>query len=163
MISENCKFCKLIEERIEIFRENDLFIMKFDLNPISPWHAIILPQRHIVNLSDLNQNEWISLKGTIEDAIRAIQEADLNAVYTDILTRKIPANAKWFCKKVLDSPYIKQTPYDFNHGVNDGRAAWRTVDHLHRHIIPRYEWDMEDPRGGVRYVIPEMGNYKIRR
>lgn len=47
--------------------------------------------------------------------------------------------------------------------MNDGKAAGRTVDHLHWHIIPRYDGDMIDPRGGVRYVIPEMGNYKTPR
>ncbi len=31
--------------------------------------------------------------------------------------------------------------------------------HLHVHVIPRYLGDMEDPRGGVRHVIPGKGNY----
>ncbi|MBI3283006.1 HIT family protein, partial [Candidatus Curtissbacteria bacterium] len=38
-----------------------------------------------------------------------------------------------------------------------------TIDHFHLHIIPRYEGDVDDPLGGVRYVIPEMGNYKKPR
>ena len=29
----------------------------------------------------------------------------------------------------------------------------------HVHLIPRRTGDMEDPRGGVRHVIPEKGNY----
>jgi hypothetical protein len=32
--------------------------------------------------------------------------------------------------------------------------------YLHWHIIPRYEKDMSAPRGGVRFVISEMGDYK---
>ena len=28
-------------------------------------------------------------------------------------------------------------------------------------MIPRRKGDMEDPRGGVRHVIPEKGNYRI--
>lgn len=39
-------------------------------------------------------------------------------------------------------------------GVNEGRAAGRTVDHVHMHLIPRRLGDVEDPRGGVRGVIP---------
>ncbi len=31
--------------------------------------------------------------------------------------------------------------------------------HLHVHVIPRYRGDMDDPRGGVRHVIPSKGNY----
>jgi len=51
-------------------------------------------------------------------------------------------------------------PDGFNVGINNGEAAGQTISHLHVHLIPRYEGDMEDPRGGVRHVIPERGNYK---
>ena len=50
-------------------------------------------------------------------------------------------------------------PDGFNIGINIGEAAGQTVSHLHVHLIPRYTGDVEDPRGGVRYVIPEKGNY----
>ena len=50
-------------------------------------------------------------------------------------------------------------PDGFNVGFNSGSAAGQTVDHLHVHVIPRYQNDMPDPRGGVRHVIPEKGNY----
>jgi diadenosine tetraphosphate (Ap4A) HIT family hydrolase len=48
---------------------------------------------------------------------------------------------------------------DFNIGVNVGEAAGQTVPHLHVHVIPRRPGDVTDPRGGVRHVIPERGNY----
>ena len=48
----------------------------------------------------------------------------------------------------------------FNVGVNYGESAGQTVMYPHVHLIPRRSGDMEDPRGGVRYVIPEKGNYK---
>jgi diadenosine tetraphosphate (Ap4A) HIT family hydrolase len=50
-------------------------------------------------------------------------------------------------------------PDGFNLGVNDGTAAGQTVMHLHIHLIPRYAGDTEDPRGGVRWVMPEMAPY----
>jgi diadenosine tetraphosphate (Ap4A) HIT family hydrolase len=31
--------------------------------------------------------------------------------------------------------------------------------HLHVHLIPRYKGDVENPRGGVRGVIPQKQNY----
>lgn len=48
----------------------------------------------------------------------------------------------------------------FNVGFNYGKAAGQTVEWPHVHLIPRRTGDMEDPTGGVRYVIPEKGNYK---
>ena len=45
-------------------------------------------------------------------------------------------------------------PDGFTVGVNDGRAAGRSIDHLHIHVIPRYEGDVEDPRGGIRQILP---------
>jgi HKD family nuclease len=47
----------------------------------------------------------------------------------------------------------------YNIGINNGVAAGQTVHHLHVHIIPRRYGDVPDPRGGVRYVIPEKANY----
>lgn len=49
----------------------------------------------------------------------------------------------------------------FNVGRNEGLAAGQTVMWPHIHLIPRRTGDMEDPRGGVRHVIPHMGNYKL--
>jgi diadenosine tetraphosphate (Ap4A) HIT family hydrolase len=48
----------------------------------------------------------------------------------------------------------------FNVGQNFGESAGQTVMYPHIHMIPRRKGDMEDPRGGVRHVIPEKGNYK---
>ena len=53
-------------------------------------------------------------------------------------------------------------PDGYNVGFNAGEAAGQTVFHLHVHVIPRYQRDMDDPRGGVRHVIPHLGNY-LRR
>ena len=47
----------------------------------------------------------------------------------------------------------------FNIGINDGKDAGQTIMHCHIHLIPRRSGDMEDPRGGVRGVIPEKQSY----
>ncbi len=49
--------------------------------------------------------------------------------------------------------------HSFNVGVNAGAAAGQTVDHAHVHLIPRYEGDVPEPRGGVRWVIPDRAPY----
>ena len=51
----------------------------------------------------------------------------------------------------------------FNIGFNSGEIAGQTVMYPHVHMIPRRTGDMADPRGGVRHVIPEKGNYRARK
>ncbi len=50
-------------------------------------------------------------------------------------------------------------PAGFNIGINDGEAAGQTIHHLHIHLIPRYDGDTPDPRGGVRWIFPDKAVY----
>ena len=59
-------------------------------------------------------------------------------------------------KMILDKKFH---PDGYNIGTNCGEVAGQTVMHCHIHIIPRYKGDMENPRGGVRGVIPEKQKY----
>jgi diadenosine tetraphosphate (Ap4A) HIT family hydrolase len=47
----------------------------------------------------------------------------------------------------------ERRPAGYNAGLNVGAAGGQTVWHAHAHLIPRYPGDVEDPRGGVRWVI----------
>lgn len=60
------------------------------------------------------------------------------------------------CKLYLDKKY---NPDGYNVGINIGEAAGQTVEHMHIHLIPRYEGDVENPAGGIRGVIPERQKY----
>ena len=71
------------------------------------------------------------------------------------LTNSIPYWIKHI-KNILDDKYH---PSGYNIGVNCGKSAGQTVMHCHIHIIPRYDGDVEDPRGGVRGVIPSKQKY----
>lgn len=53
----------------------------------------------------------------------------------------------------------RQYNTDYNIGINCGKNAGQTINHLHIHFIPRREGDVENPRGGVRGVIPSKQNY----
>jgi diadenosine tetraphosphate (Ap4A) HIT family hydrolase len=50
-------------------------------------------------------------------------------------------------------------PQGFNVGINNSPVAGQTVPHAHIHVIPRYEGDVKNPRGGIRNIIPEKGDY----
>jgi diadenosine tetraphosphate (Ap4A) HIT family hydrolase len=59
-------------------------------------------------------------------------------------------------KAELDTQY---QPASYNIGINDGEAAGQTIAHLHIHLIPRYNEPDKDPRGGVRWLVPEKADY----
>jgi diadenosine tetraphosphate (Ap4A) HIT family hydrolase len=50
-------------------------------------------------------------------------------------------------------------PDGYNLGVNAGKAAGQTILHTHLHVIPRYVGDVAEPRGGIRWVLPETARY----
>lgn len=59
-------------------------------------------------------------------------------------------------KSLLDATH---QPDGYNVGFNAGGTAGQTVPHLHIHVIPRYRGDRPDPRGGVRWVLPDKADY----
>lgn len=60
------------------------------------------------------------------------------------------------CKAIIQERY---NPDGFNVGINVGKSAGQSIFHVHIHLIPRYNGDVENPRGGVRGVIPKKQNY----
>jgi diadenosine tetraphosphate (Ap4A) HIT family hydrolase len=79
-------------------------------------------------------------------ALMELPENDLNDIW----------NLVSHVRKLLQE---KHKPDGFNIGINEGPAAGQTVAHAHIHIIPRYKGDVPDPRGGIRWVIPDKAKY----
>ena len=75
---------------------------------------------------------------------------------TDIENREF-RELTLIAKKHLDEKY---SPDGYNIGCNNGLSAGQSVFHLHIHIIPRYKGDVENPKGGVRWVVPEKSQYQ---
>ena len=82
-------------------------------------------------------------------------------------TLYVPIKDEWYyINKCLEAAYDQGSRWvengycdAYNIGQNVGRAAGQTIMYPHIHLIPRRKGDMDDPRGGVRHVIPEKGNY----
>lgn len=109
-----------------------------------PWTDMIVEDMHVIVFAD----KYPVTKGHVlvvpkYNSMRNLYEALQVATNTG--------------KQMFDSFEID----GFNVGINYGEAAGQTVLWPHVHLIPRRKGDMEDPRGGVRHVIPEKGNYKL--
>ncbi len=61
-------------------------------------------------------------------------------------------------QKIVDAKY---QPDGYNIGINVGKWAGQSIPHLHIHVIPRYQGDVENPKGGVRGVIPSQKLYTL--
>ena len=75
------------------------------------------------------------------------------------LTFKEQASCMFMLNKVKEIVSETFNPDGFNIGINIGEKAGQTVNHVHIHLIPRYKGDVEEPRGGVRGVIPSKQKY----
>lgn len=63
-------------------------------------------------------------------------------------------------EEVVEYLQEEHRPAGFNIGTNIGAAAGQTVFHCHVHIIPRFDGDTPDPRGGVRLVKESLVPYE---
>ena len=129
-------FCKIVRGEIpgrKLVTENETTFGTLDGYPVGRGHTLIVPKRHVASFFETTEQER-------DDIFRGLFEA------RQVIERQLEKHE-----------YPK--PDGYNIGINDGRAAGRTVDHLHVHLIPRYDGDMKDPKGGVRGVIPERQSY----
>ena len=124
--TEECLFCNKKKQKI-IYSSEHIYVVR-DSFPVTKYHSLIIPHRHVSNFFDLNKNELKDLSA----ALKKEREFLLN------LDKKITA---------------------FNVGVNSGKDAGQSIMHCHIHLIPRRKGDIENPRGGVRGVIPSKQKY----
>jgi superfamily II DNA or RNA helicase/diadenosine tetraphosphate (Ap4A) HIT family hydrolase/HKD family nuclease/SOS-response transcriptional repressor LexA len=108
---------------------NDQAFAVFDGFPVSVGHSLVITRRIVPTWFEATADEQSALMDLV------------NVV-----------------KQKLDET-LRPKPDGYNVGFNAGDAAGQTVPHLHIHVIPRYAGDVDDPRGGVRHVIPGKGNY----
>ena len=110
---------------------------------------IILENSHALAISDqypVSQGHTlIILKRHVPSIFEASSE-EISAIFD--LTNQV--------QKILSKQF---KPDGYNVGFNDLKAAGQSIPHCHMHIIPRYQGDVKDPRGGIRGVIPGKQNY----
>jgi diadenosine tetraphosphate (Ap4A) HIT family hydrolase len=157
-------FCRVAKGDADPFIfENRAFVAIFDTNPVNPGHALVIPRRHVVSIFDLDETEQAAYFDAIKGVKRVIESTDLKGLYVEMLTRDyLQDRPQDHIETVLGLPFLGQQPDAYTVGNNDGRAAGRSIDHLHVILLPRFVGDVENPRGGIRNVIPSRANYQRR-
>ncbi|ACL72008.1 HIT family protein [Thioalkalivibrio sulfidiphilus] len=161
--AHNCHFCRIAAGLADpIIYENRSFVVAFDTNPVNPGHTLVIPRRHVVSLFELDESEQADYFDAIHGARRVIESTDMAALYRDMLNRPdLRERPKGHIENVLKLPFLDRRPDAYTVGNNDGRAAGRSIDHLHVILLPRFQGDVEDPRGGIRNVIPDRAKYHL--
>jgi len=124
--AKDCLFCNLGADRN--IKENELFFVTYDKFPVTKYHTLFIPKRHIKDYFQLNRQEITAFNDLLHSMKSEIQAKDPSVT-------------------------------GFNVGMNCGEDAGQTVMHCHIHLIPRRKGDTENPRGGVRGVIPSKQSY----
>ena len=120
----------------------------------------MIPKIHTVSLLDLNTDQWKTLQEAIKETVKIIENTNFQELYKRIILEKPTEKSNFFCEKMLSHLGINKKPEGYNIGNNEGEIAGRTIHHLHIQIIPRYKGDVKNPIGGIRTIIPELGDYK---
>ena len=123
---DECLFCRVNLKHL--VAEDELCYAAKDSFPVTEFHMLIIPKRHVAAYFDLNLSEVTAMHDMLVEMKKAIETKD-NSVT------------------------------GFNIGVNSGKDAGQSIFHVHIHLIPRRKGDVENPRGGVRGVIPAKQKY----
>ena len=116
-------------EAERVLAVDELFAVVRDKYPVTPGHTLIIPRRAVARFRELTSAEKARLLTWVDWAQSHCTEA------------------------------LTPSPDGFNLGINDGPSAGQTMPQFHFHVIPRRTGDVPDPRGGVRWVIPERAQY----
>jgi len=133
MAEHPCPFCEITQDpsSSRLFASNEYTSVIADGYPVTDGHTLIIPKRHVASFFELTEQERASMFSLL-----------------DIAKAKLEQEHK---------------PDGYNIGVNDGSSAGQTVPHCHMHLIPRYDEDNKargaDPKGGVRWVVPDKADY----
>ena len=114
-----------------------------------PGESVVVESRHAVAIRDRYP---VSRGHTL-----VIPKAHAETLFAQ--SAEIQADVWRLVAKVRDELQSGFNPNGFNVGLNDGQAAGQTLQHAHVHVIPRFDGDMADPRGGIRWVLPEHAAY----
>ena len=129
-----CLFCKIINKEIpsQIIYEDENYLGFLDINPNTEGHALVVPKKHVDNFTNLTNQE----AGDLLMAVHKIAPKLAKILGTE--TYYVALNNG----KVVVS--------------EDGQVAGQLIDHVHWHIVPRYQND-----GLMHWPINDQAKEKL--
>lgn len=61
-----CLFCKKLKEQDGIIYENNTTFVIYDSYPVNKGHCLIIPKRHIENIFQTNEEEYLDIRDSIK-------------------------------------------------------------------------------------------------
>jgi histidine triad (HIT) family protein len=87
---QDCIFCRIVAGELpaSVVHENDLVLAFLDIQPVNPGHALVIPKRHAVGLTDLEEAEAAAMFRTARRLAGALRRSGLpcegvNLFYAD--------------------------------------------------------------------------------
>ena len=80
--AEDCLFCKIIAGQIpstKVYEDDTTYAFK-DINPKAKIHVLIVPKRHVANVSELAQSDTAQLEHIVEVA-QSIADKEFHGEY----------------------------------------------------------------------------------
>lgn len=80
--AEDCLFCKIIAGQIpstKVYEDDTTYAFK-DINPKAKIHVLIVPKRHVANVSELAQSDPVQLDHIVEVA-QSIADKEFHGEY----------------------------------------------------------------------------------
>lgn len=112
-MSSTCLFCKIIKGEIPSFKlfETEKTFSFLDIQPTSKGHALIIPKEHGAKLHNISDE-------SLSDLLPIVKKV----------------------AKLLDVTH-DDGPNGIGYNIlqNNGRIAHQEVDHVHFHVIPKYD------------------------
>jgi histidine triad (HIT) family protein len=134
----DCLFCKIAKGEIpsQKIYEDDFTFAFLDIQPRSPGHAVVIPKVHAENIIDLKSESVAPLFSAVKKVTTLLRDNWGGGGFT-------PLEAA----RARSEPLLLT---GFTIGINHGKLAGQAIDHLHVHVIPRYEGDQG---GSIHSVV----------
>lgn len=127
-----CLFCKIINREIpaDIIYEDDAVLALLDVFPCTEGHTLVIPKRHMPNLLEMREDELLPFWRSARHVLGMLRD-------------------KLGYSSGEGDGLSPETVRGFTIGINHDKVAGQAVEHLHLHLIPRYEGD----RGGSLHSV----------